>query len=49
MCAEAIALHHLDNMDAKLKECAELLAADSNSDPLFTNYQHLFSTRLYKG
>ncbi len=49
MCAEAIALHYLDNMDAKLKECAELLAADNNSDPLFTNYQQLFGARLYKG
>jgi len=49
MCAEAIALHYLDNMDAKLKECAELLATDSNSDPLFTDYQPLFGARLYKG
>ena len=49
MFAEAVALHYLDNLDAKLKEVAEILAADKNADPLFTDYAHLFESKLYKG
>jgi len=48
MFAEAMALHHLDNLDAKLKEVAEILEKDANSDDDFTDYSRLFSTQLYK-
>jgi 3'-5' exoribonuclease len=49
MTAEAIMLHYLDNLDAKLQEFAEIVAADKNADPDFTDYARLFEGRLYKG
>ena len=48
MFAEAFALHHIDNLDAKLKEVAEILDADRNADSDFTDYSRLLSARLYK-
>ncbi len=49
MFAEAIALHYVDNLDAKLKEFDEAIAEDKNADPHLTDYARLFETRLYKG
>lgn len=46
--AEAFALHHIDNLDAKLKEVAEILEADKTADSDFTEYSRLLETRLYK-
>ena len=47
--AEAVALHHIDNIDAKLKEVADIIETDKNADSQFTDYARLFETWLYKG
>jgi 3'-5' exoribonuclease len=49
MTAEAVALHYIDNLDAKMKQMAEILESDKNSDPNFTDYSRLFEARLFKG
>jgi len=49
MFAEAIALHHLDNIDAKLNGFYDFLEQDANADPNFTSRSFMFQTQLYKG
>ena len=49
MFAEAIALHYLDNLDAKLKDISETIAEDRNADAGWTDYSHSLKRRLYKG
>jgi 3'-5' exoribonuclease len=47
--AEAIALHYLDNLDAKLKDFAETIAEDKNADAGWTDFSYSLKRRLYKG
>jgi 3'-5' exoribonuclease len=49
MFAEAIALHYLDNLDAKLKDISETIAEDKNADAGWTDYSFSLKRRLYKG
>jgi 3'-5' exoribonuclease len=48
MFAEAIALHHLDNLDAKLKDVSETIAQDRSADAGWTDYSPSLKRRLYK-
>ena len=46
---EAIALHYIDNIDAKLKDFAQFVAEDRSADPEWTERSWLFQRQLYKG
>jgi 3'-5' exoribonuclease len=45
---EAIALHHLDNLDAKVYEFTRAIAEDPNADSHWTEWNKMFERRLYK-
>ena len=47
--AEAIALHYIDNIDAKLKDFSQFVAEDRSTDPEWTERSWLFQRQLYKG
>ena len=49
MSVEAVALHHLDNIDAKLNAFRQII--DNDQDPLssWTEWSRMFERRLYKG
>lgn len=49
MFAEAMALHYLDNLDAKLRDIAESIAEDRNADPEWTDFSRSLNRKLYKG
>lgn len=49
MFAEALALHYLDNLDAKLKDMAGIIANDKGGDAEWTTRSWLFERPLYKG
>lgn len=49
MTPEAIALHHLDNLDAKTNEFQSVIESDSNNDSSWTPYQPNMQRKLYKG
>jgi len=49
MTLEAIALHHLDNLDAKLHSVKQLIADDVNTDSPWTVYHPSLGRKLYKG
>ena len=49
MFAEAMALHYLDNLDAKLKDFSDIIAEDQSADPEWTDYSRRLERRLYKG
>lgn len=49
MTPEAIALHHLDNLDAKTNEFQSLLEADANNASNWTPYQPNMQRKLFKG
>lgn len=49
MTVEAIALHHLDNLDAKIHHFEQLLRDDANSESQWTQYHHNIGRKLYKG
>lgn len=49
MTLEAIALHHLDNLDAKLHSVKQLIDDDVNSDSAWTVYHPSLGRKLYKG
>lgn len=46
--AEAIALHYIDNMDAKLTAIEDIIAGDTNGDSHWTQWQFMFDRRIYK-
>jgi len=48
MTLEAIALHHLDNLDAKLHGFKSLIDTDPNKDSNFTAYQPNLGRKIYK-
>ncbi len=49
MTLEAVALHHLDNLDAKLHSFTALIAEDPNVDSNWTQYHANLGRKLYKG
>jgi 3'-5' exoribonuclease len=49
MFAEAMALHYLDNLDAKLKDISDIISEDSGGDPEWTDYSRRLERKLYKG
>ena len=49
MTPEAIALHHLDNLDAKVNEYTTLIASDPNSQSTWTPYQATMQRKIFKG
>lgn len=49
MTPEAIALHHLDNLDAKVNEFATLIASDPNPQSSWTPYSTSMQRKLFKG
>lgn len=49
MTAEAIALHHLDNLDAKVHNFSRTIQTDPNPTSSWTPYDPALTRRLYKG
>lgn len=49
MTLEAIALHHLDNLDAKMHSLGQLIREDANTDSSWTPYQAHLGRKLFKG
>ena len=49
MTPEAIALHHLDNLDAKVNEYAAIIEADPNKKSHWTPYNPRSNRKLFKG
>ncbi|MGL4462410.1 MAG: 3'-5' exoribonuclease YhaM family protein [Planctomycetia bacterium] len=49
MTPEAAALHHLDNLDAKVANYTRTIAEDLNSANAWTPFDHKTGRRLYKG
>lgn len=45
---EAVAIHHLDNLDAKLNTYIGLIRNDRDPGSPWTNYNHLLGTKIYK-
>lgn len=45
---EAIALHHLDNLDAKIAACTNVIESDVAADGNWTNYNPSVGRRLWK-
>ncbi|MFO1064525.1 MAG: OB-fold nucleic acid binding domain-containing protein [Pirellulales bacterium] len=48
MTIEAIVLHFLDDMDAKVNAATEMIRADRNSDSPWTGFQPILGRKLYK-
>jgi 3'-5' exoribonuclease len=48
MTAEAMALHYLDNLDAKMHMFAREIANDPDSSASFTSFQRQLDVRIYK-
>ncbi len=49
MTMEAIALHFLDNLDAKIHTVSQLIGEDVNTDSNWTPYQASLGRKLFKG
>jgi len=49
MTLEAIALHYLDNLDAKIYSVGHLIREDANTDSRWTPYQPQLGRKLFKG
>jgi 3'-5' exoribonuclease len=49
MTLEAIALHHLDNLDAKIASCTQLIIDCPNVESHWTQYQQSLGRKLWKG
>ncbi len=49
MTLEAVALHHLDNLDAKIHSFDQLMRDDPNVESGWTNFHHALGRKLYKG
>lgn len=45
---EAVAIHHIDNLDAKLNTYIGLIRCDRDPLSRWTNYNHLLGTKVYK-
>lgn len=49
MTLEAVALHQLDNLDAKIHSFQQLMRDDPNIDSHWTNYNQPLARKLFKG
>ncbi|MEE2825001.1 MAG: HD domain-containing protein [Planctomycetota bacterium] len=49
MTLEAIALHHLDNLDAKIHCAQQMIDEDVNTDSRWTVYNPAMGRKIYKG
>ena len=49
MTPEAVALHHLDNLDAKVQSFDQQIRDDPNVDSAWTLYNHALARKLFKG
>jgi 3'-5' exoribonuclease len=49
MTLEAVALHYLDNLDAKLYSLGQLIRDDVNADSSWTPFQQNLQRKLFKG
>ena len=49
MTPEAIALHYLDNLDAKINEFQSLIDSDPNDDSIWTPYNPNLQRKIFKG
>ncbi len=49
MTLEAVALHHLDNLDAKVHSFEQLMRDDPNIESGWTNYHQSLGRKLFKG
>ena len=49
MTAEALAVHHLDNLDAKINAFRGAMLRDRDSESRWTEYNRMFERRLFKG
>ena len=49
MTLEAVALHHLDNLDAKIHSFDQLMRDDPNVESGWTSFHHSLGRKLYKG
>jgi 3'-5' exoribonuclease len=49
MTPEAIALHHLDNLDAKVHEFSRAILEDPNAQSSWTPYSPRLDRKLFKG
>ncbi|HJT33025.1 MAG TPA: HD domain-containing protein [Pirellulales bacterium] len=49
MTLEAVALHHLDNLDAKIHSFQQQMRDDPNVESCWTNYNQSLARKLYKG
>jgi 3'-5' exoribonuclease len=49
MTPEAIALHYLDNLDAKINEFQSLIESDPNSESVWTPYNANLQRKIFKG
>jgi 3'-5' exoribonuclease len=49
MTLEAIALHYLDNLDAKIASCSQLINDCPNIDSNWTQYYPNLGRKLWKG
>ena len=48
MTIEALALHYLDDLDAKIHNFEQLIRDDPNSDSSWTTYHPHLGRKLYK-
>jgi 3'-5' exoribonuclease len=49
MTLEAIALHYLDNLDAKIHTLGQLMREDANTDSNWTPFQPSLNRKIFKG
>ncbi len=49
MTAEAIALHHLDNLDAKVEASLRAIGSDRLAEGNWTEFSRMFQRQLYRG
>lgn len=49
MSLEAVALHHIDNLDAKMHSIAQIIDEDANPASPWTTYQPSIGRKIYKG
>src|SRR5207249_2915431 len=49
MTLEAVALHHLDNLDAKIHSFHQLMRDDPNVESGWTNFSPHLGRKLFKG
>jgi len=48
MIPEAMALHYLDNLDAKMNMFERLITTDADPESNFTNFHRALEVKIYK-